>query len=89
MSERTIYYYKWTTRLGPISLIPEPNGRYKVMIEDECMGSYHSPEAAAEDVAGDHLGSTPFNVDLDRLGISGDLGDWSRLVFAKITGMRR
>ncbi|MDZ4088761.1 MAG: hypothetical protein U1E69_18375 [Tabrizicola sp.] len=86
--ETIVYAYHHTTHLGTISLIPESQGRYKVMISDENMGSYHSPQAAADDVANDHLGTTPWNVDLSTLGIPEDLGEWNRKVFAVVKGLR-
>lgn len=50
--DRNIYYYQYYTPYGAVSLIPEANGRYKVMFCDDNLGSYHSPEAAAGDVSG-------------------------------------
>ena len=46
--DTTIYYYQYATRGSTVSLLPEAGGRYKVMFGDENLGSYHSPEAAAD-----------------------------------------
>lgn len=67
--------YKHDSRFGPVYIVPK-QGRWHIVFDDEDLGSYHSPEAAADDAAGGHT-STPSNgIDLDRLNLSDDLGDW-------------
>jgi len=79
-----LFYYQYHTRVGTVSLVPESGGRYKVMFDDENLGSYHSPEAAADDVSGGHTFSPCDGTDLGDLNIPGDLGEWEKKLFAAI-----
>lgn len=85
--ETTHYYYTTPTTHGPVSLLPEPGGRFKVMFKDHNLGSYHSPQAAAEAVAGGHVPSPIPGVDLDALGIPHELEDWQKKVFMVVKGL--
>ena len=67
--------YVWPTRIGPF-YIAESGGRYHVIYENESLGSYHSPEAAASDVAGGHTFSIAGCVDTATLGIPENLTEW-------------
>ncbi len=87
-SDTTIYYYQYATRGGTVSLLPEAGGRYKVMFGDQNLGSYHSPEAAADDVSGGHTLSPSSGMDLGELGIPADLGEWEKKTFATIKPLR-
>jgi hypothetical protein len=87
-SDTDLYYYQYTTPAGTVSLIPESGGRYKVMFGDENLGSYHSPEAAADDVSGGHLFSPSDGTDLGELGIPNDLHEWEKKLYATITRLR-
>jgi hypothetical protein len=72
--------YKYNTKHGTIYLMPEKEGRYQVVFCDEGLGSYDSPEAAADDVA---LGATftpSCGVNFEELNISPDIGDWVKLI---------
>ena len=84
----TIYYYQFHTVQGTVSLIPEANGRYKVMFGDENLGSYHSAAAAADDVGGGHTFTPSNGADFEKLGVSQDIGDWEKKVFAEIKRLR-
>ncbi len=44
--------YTYRTRVGTFCIRPQPNspGRWWLCIGDDALGSYHSPEAAADDV---------------------------------------
>ncbi|MGX1498565.1 hypothetical protein ACSSV1_003616 [Labrenzia sp. MBR-25] len=86
--ERVIYYYQYFTPQGTVGLIPEPHGRYKIMFNEENLGSYHSAEAAADDVSGGHTFSPSSGVDLGELGIPADLGDWEKKIFASVDRLR-
>jgi hypothetical protein len=86
--DRNVYYYQYYTPHGAVSLIPEANGRYKVMFGDENLGSYHSPEAAAGDVSGGHTFAPSNGVDLCELDISDDLGEWEKKVFMTVSRLR-
>ena len=83
-----IYYYQYHTSSGTVSLIPEPGSRYKVMFGDDHLGSYYSPEAAADDVSGGHTFSPSDGTDLGELDIPMDLGEWEKKPFAKIHHLR-
>lgn len=86
--DRNVYYYQFYTPHGVVGLIPEANGRYKVMFDEENLGSYHSPEAAADDVSGGHTFSPANGVDLGELGIPDDLGEWEKKVFMTVGRLR-
>jgi hypothetical protein len=66
------------TRRGPVTIVPI-QGRWCIVYDDENLGSYHSPMAAADDAAGGHTFTPSNGVDLGSLGLSDDLGDWERL----------
>jgi hypothetical protein len=63
------------TRAGPVYIVPK-HGRFHVIYDEQDLGSYHSPAAAADDVAGGHTFSPSNGVDLGELGISYDLIEW-------------
>ncbi|MWD26884.1 hypothetical protein E0K89_005275 [Aquicoccus sp. SCR17] len=86
--DRNVYYYQHHTDLGTVSLLPEAGGRYKVMFGEENLGSYASPEAAADDVSGGHTFTPSSGVNLGELGIPDELGDWEKKVFATIGRLR-
>jgi hypothetical protein len=67
--------YKHNSRLGPVYIVPKA-GRWHIIFNEEDLGSYHSPEAAADDAAGGHTFTPSNGVDLDRLNLSDNLGDW-------------
>ncbi|MFN7609981.1 MAG: hypothetical protein ACK5QX_03445 [bacterium] len=48
------------------------------MFNDEDLGSYHSPEAAADDAAGGHTFTPSNGISLDKFNLSYDLGDWEK-----------
>lgn len=70
-----IFYFQ--TRRGIVSIRPQ-GGRWCLFFGDENLGSYHSPQAAAEDAAGGYAYTPSSGVDLGRLGIPDDVGEWSR-----------
>ncbi|WP_139189468.1 hypothetical protein [Thalassobaculum litoreum] len=79
---RTLYYFQYTTTSGTVSLIPEKDGRYAIKFQDEHLGSYQTPGAAADDVSGGHTYSPSDGTDLGALGIPEDLGEWEKKIFA-------
>ena len=87
-SQSNIYYYQFHTRAGTVSLIPEAGGRYKVMFDDENLGSYHSPEAAADDVSGGHTFTPADGTDFGELDIPEDIGEWEKKLFANVKRLR-
>ncbi|WP_372922449.1 hypothetical protein [Roseovarius sp.] len=58
------------------------------MFDEENLGSYHSPEAAADDVGGGHTFEPSSGVDLDELGIPDGLREWTKKLFASISRLR-
>ncbi len=86
--ETNHFYYQYRTRAGTVNLVPEAGGRYKVVFGDEDLGSYHSPEAAADDVSGGHTFSPSDGTDLGELEIPGDLGEWEKKLFVSIQRLR-
>jgi hypothetical protein len=69
--------FAYPTRRGTVFIVPR-SGRWCVVYEGENLGSYHSPRAAADDVAGGHTFTPSNGVDLGSLGISDDIGDWQQ-----------
>jgi hypothetical protein len=69
--------WSYQTRVGTffIRLI---DGRYHIIFRDRGYGSYHSPEAAVDDLAGGHTYSLPDEIVSSELGISRDLSAWTR-----------
>jgi hypothetical protein len=88
MNSKTIYYYQYPTNQGVISLIPIENSRYKVMFQDEHLGSYVSAVAAADDVGGGYTDAPSCGVDFADLEIPRDLSEWTKKVFAEIQRLR-
>ena len=86
--DKILYIYHYNTEVGTISLIPEAGNRYKVMFQDEVLGSYHSAMAAADDVSGGHTFSPSNGVEFDKLDIPADIQEWQSRVFAKTDGFR-
>jgi len=83
----THYYYQYATAQGTISLIPEANGRYKVMYQGEALGSYGNALLASEDVRGGHTFSSSNGVDFAELNIP-ELADWEKKQFAIVRRLR-
>ena len=69
--------YVFQTRKGAVSIVPQ-NERWQVIYKDQGLGSYHTPAAAADDVAGGHTFMPSDGTDLGSLDISPDIGDWER-----------
>ena len=73
---RKLYVYK--TRVGPF-YIAEHNGRFHPIFSEESLGSYATPQQAAEDLAGGHTFTPSSGHDTSELGIPDDLSEWERL----------
>lgn len=52
------------------------HGRWHAVFKDESLGSYISPQQAADDLAGGYT-TWPTGIDPGRLNISADIGDWT------------
>lgn len=86
--DREVNYYQYHTVHGTVGILPEPKGRWKLMFNEENLGSYHSPQAAVDDVCGGHTFSPSNGVELAELGIPDDLGEWTKKLFASIGRLR-
>lgn len=75
MNRNTLYYFR--TRAG-LAEIRAENGRYNVYFDDQGLGSYHSPQQAAEDLSTGSTFSPSSGVDLAELGIPDDVQEWHR-----------
>lgn len=69
-------YYRFKTSAGEFRIVPERSGRWKAMFEDEGLGSYASPDQAAEDLAGGHT-FWPSCGDTAGLGIPEETSGWT------------
>jgi hypothetical protein len=76
---RKIFF--WKTRVGTF-YIAERGGRYHPIFDDEDLGSYASPQLAAEDLAHGHTSTVCSSVgqliDTATLGIPPHVGEWGR-----------
>lgn len=88
MTKTNVYYYEFRTRQRPIKILPQPQGRFVVMYDEENLGSYHSAVAAADDVSGGHTFSPSNGVEFDELDVPADIGEWDRKLFATIGRLR-
>lgn len=70
-----MWFYK--SKVGTFKIIPGSNGRYLLYIGDENLGSYHSPDAAADDVYMCATGHYPWDKQLTVTSPT-DLGEWQR-----------
>lgn len=67
-------YYVHTSR--EVVSIRAAGGRWAIFYGDENLGSYHRPEAAADDAAGGHTFTPSDGTDLGSLGLPADLREW-------------
>lgn len=68
-------HYAYTTRAGMFRIIPR-DGRWHVMLGDEDLGRYFTPQQAAKDLAEGHRVSRNCG-DTSLLDIPGDLSEWA------------
>lgn len=68
--------WEFKTRAG-LFAIEARGGNYLVFCGDESLGSYHSPEAALDDLVGGHTFWPSSGVDPSRLGLPTELGAWT------------
>ncbi len=73
MKNPTLFHYK--TRQG-LAEIRAKNGRYSAFFDDYDLGSYHTPQQAAQDLSTGSTFSHPSGIDLSELGIPADLQEW-------------
>ncbi len=70
--------FVWITRIGPF-YIAEYQERYHPLFEDESLGSYATPQQAAEDLAGGHTFSLSSGIDTATLGIPDEGTEWETI----------
>lgn len=88
--DRDIYYYRYVLKNGlPVDLLPEAGGRYKVLYQGEHLGSYSSPQSAADDVSGGHTFTPSDGTDFSRAGVPEYLGEWTKKLFATVERLRK
>ena len=73
---RKLYVYE--TSAGAF-YIAEHNGRFHPLFHEEDLGSYATPQQAAEDLANGHTFSLPGGIDASDLGIPDDLAGWEKI----------
>jgi hypothetical protein len=69
--------YSFNTRAGTFHIVNR-KGRFHIIFREEDLGSYATPEQAADDLAGGHTFSPSSGVDPGSLGIPGDLSEWEQ-----------
>jgi len=69
--------FVWNTRIGPFYIAEY--GRFHPVFEDESLGSYATPQQAAEDLAGGHTFSISSGIDTATLGIPDEVTEWERI----------
>ena len=72
------YLYHYKTRVGTFWIAPQPNvpGRFWLGVDDEALGSYHSAEAAADDVYSQSTGYYEWDAIEEPVTSPCDLSDW-------------
>jgi len=73
---RKLYVYR--TTIGSFYIV-EHEGKFHPMFSGERLGSYETPQEAAENLAGGHTFSIGGVKDISTLAIPSDLTDWSKL----------
>ncbi len=70
---------RWTfrTKHGLWAIARAPDGRWHAMLDDDSLGSYHSPAAALDDLVAGATFATPSGVDSASVGLPGDLSAWT------------
>lgn len=59
-----------------LEIVPDNNGRWLLCINGDGVGSYYTPEQAADDAAGQHTGH--YDYDISPFAAPEDLGEWDR-----------
>lgn len=72
---KAIGYWRHPTAKGTFYIRPI-NNRFQAMLEDESLGSYMTPQQAADDLAGGHTFSPSSGIDTSTLGLPSDVSDW-------------
>lgn len=67
--------YIFRTKAGVFSIVNKKD-RWHIIYQDEDLGSYKTPQMAADDLSGGHTFSPSNGIDPSELGISEDIGEW-------------
>jgi hypothetical protein len=78
LKETTTMKYSYKTQEGVISIIPQGRA-FHVVLCGEDLGEFGTAQLAADDVSGGHIDTPPRGVDFTKLGIPGDLSEWTQL----------
>jgi hypothetical protein len=70
--------YVFETSAGAF-YIAEHKGRFHPTFREESLGSYATPQQAAEDLAGGHTFSLPGGIEPSDLGIPDELEGWEKI----------
>jgi hypothetical protein len=76
--------YRYQTRKGVFEIVPKYE-RFEIIYEEESLGSYSSPEKAADDLSGGHTCTPSNGIDTGNLGIPDDISEWERIYSKSIT----
>lgn len=68
-----MYFFK--TKAGVFSIVNK-NDRWHIIYQDEDLGSYKTPQMAADDLSGGHTFSPSNGIDPGVLGIPEDISEW-------------
>jgi hypothetical protein len=68
-------YWRFETRFGRFA-IAHVQGRWHAVWENESLGSYHSPEAALDDLVGGHTFTPSSGIDTSECGLPEELSEW-------------
>lgn len=77
---RTRRGWFYATKYGTFWILPQGNGRWRVWMGQQNLGSYHQPEAGLEDLVGNHCFPNRGGYDTSRLGIPRELERWNHLM---------
>lgn len=73
--------WSYETQSGTFYIVPNDDGHYVVLLEKEMLGTYDSPEQAAEAVSdGAVFEPRSRGVDFEKLKIPDDLYEWKYCV---------
>ncbi|MCJ8237776.1 hypothetical protein [Peteryoungia algae] len=74
------YYYTYLSDEGPVSLIPEGGGRYKIVFQNETVGTFASlDDAFVAAITGG----------LRKLDLPANIAEWQKKLFASVSRLRR
>ena len=72
-----VAYWTYRTRHGSWAIARSRDGRWHPVFDGEALGSYHTPEAALEDLAGGYTFWPSSGIDPSECGLPDELGDWT------------